>query len=273
MNKLNYYKRLLSVLTSGMITLTFSGCNSNKEDYSSSNDNNSSYGDDVVSIATALDVSTESYVDTSIKFETTNVSETAFISDTVITSTILTTTPSTTTTTVTVDNNCYSDEDIIILEHFKSLGDDMKNSLNSNTIDNETLLLKCKSYFIYCVDFLFYDSEINGIKFSDLTDSFKQQLLADIATIDSLICSKFPNYKETISEKSGAAYNKASEIIKAGSENIKDFSKEKLGQDNYDMIGDIYEEFKDQTVSDFDTFLDILDFGKQKVKDWYEGLK
>jgi len=266
MNKLNYYKRLLSVLTSGVITLTFSGCNSNKEVYLSSNDNDSSYSDNVDSVSTIPETVIESNISTSDN----NNFETTVISDTMITSTLLSTTDLT--TTVTVDYNGYSDDDIVISEHFKVLGDDIKNNLNSSSIDSDTLLLKSKNYFIYCVDFLFYDSEIYGIKFNDLTDSFKQQLLLDIAAIDSLICSKFPNYKEIISEKSSTAFNKASEIIKAGSKNIKDFSKEKLGQENYDMIGDIYDEFKNQTVNDFDTFVDILNVGKQKVKNWYEGL-
>ena len=86
-----------------------------------------------------------------------------------------------------------TDNDSEVLEFFNKMGNSIKDNF-----DSEELLNKGKSYFIYCVDFLFYDSEINGIKFSDMTDSAKQQLLCDISTIDSLICVKYPDYKENI---------------------------------------------------------------------------
>ena len=107
-----------------------------------------------------------------------------------------------------------------------------------DSFDSEEFLDKGKSYFIYCVDFLFYDGEIKGIKFDDLTDSAKEQLLLDITNIDSLICFKYPNYKDEIKEGYGKAYTRASEVIREGSNNIKDFSKDKLGEDNYDKLGE-----------------------------------
>ena len=129
-------------------------------------------------------------------------------------------------TTETITNN-----DLEILDYFGKMGDIVKESFNS-----EDLLDKGKSYFIYCVDFLFYDGEINGIRFNDMTDSAKEQLLRDISTIDSLICSKYPNYKEDIKEGYGNAYNKASEVIRVGSENINEFSRDKLGEENYNKL-------------------------------------
>ena len=77
-----------------------------------------------------------------------------------------------------------TDSDLEILDSFSKMGNSIRDSFDSGE-----LLDKGKSYFIYCVDFLFYDGEIKGIKFDDLTDSAKEQLLLDITTIDSLICS------------------------------------------------------------------------------------
>lgn len=174
---------------------------------------------------------------------------------------------------ITDFNNVYTtctftDTDSEILDVFDKMGDSVRDSF-----DTDELLDKGKSYFIYCVDFLFYDSEINGIKFSDITDSAKQQLLCDISTIDSLICTKYPDYKNDIKEGYGKAYNKAGEVIKAGSNNIKDFSKDKLGEENYNKMKEYKDLFMDTAFSDWDEFVNILGKGKQKVKDWYEGLK
>lgn len=167
--------------------------------------------------------------------------------------------------TTTETKNPLTENDYIILEHFKELGQTIKDNINSSEI-----LEKGKAYFVYCVDFLFYDKEIKGIKFSDLSDKAKEQLLNDINLIDELICSKYPNYKETISEKNSNAYNKASEIIKKGSKNIEEFSKEKLGEDNYNKIVD---EIKEQSEEDKEALQDLFKEGKEKVKNWYEGLK
>ena len=162
----------------------------------------------------------------------------------------------------------FTDTDSEILCLFEKMGDSVRDSF-----DSDELLDEGKSYFIYCVDFLFYDGEICGIKFDDLTDSAKQQLLRDISTIDSLICTKYPNYKADIKEGYGKAYNKASEVIKSGSENINEFSRDKLGEDNYNKMKEYKDLFIDTAFGDWDDFVDIVGKGKQKVKDWYEGLK
>ena len=187
-------------------------------------------------------------------------------------STLLTSSSSTSSTSLSdfydITTETITDNDLEILDYFGKMGDIVKESFNS-----EDLLDKGKSYFIYCVDFLFYDGEINGIRFNDMTDSAKEQLLRDISTIDSLICSKYPNYKDDIKEGYGNAYNKASEVIRVGSENINEFSRDKLGEENYNKLKEYKDLFVDTAFGDWDDFVDILGKGKQKVKDWYEGLK
>ena len=187
-------------------------------------------------------------------------------------STLLTSSSSTSSTSLSdfydITTETITDNDLEILDYFGKMGDIVKESFNS-----EDLLDKGKSYFIYCVDFLFYDGEINGIRFNDMTDSAKEQLLRDISTIDSLICSKYPNYKDDIKEGYGNAYNKASEVIRVGSENINEFSRDKLGEENYNKLKEYKDLFVDTAFGDWDDFVDILGKGKQKVEDWYEGLK
>lgn len=239
--KFNFYRRSLSLFLSGTFFLMLPGCSNRKVDSS-----------EIESNVFVLDDNCN-YSDTSILTSSTSNTSSATFS----------TTSESVSTCV-----AYNDYDLFVLDYFKGIGDNIKNS-----VDTDLLLEQGKKYFIFCVDFLFYDSEINGIKFDDLSIMAKQQLLNDILTIDLLICSKFPNYKETISKNSASAYNKAFQIIKDGSNNIKDFSKEKLGEENYERILESKDMFVQKTIDDFNEFTDILDQGKQYVKEWYEELR
>ncbi len=169
----------------------------------------------------------------------------------------------------------YSDNDEIAIETFNNVNDEIDNLLNSEKI--EDVKETAKGTFITIVDFIFYDSEINGVTFDELTDSGKQKVLEIANKIDTKIENKFPNYKETISDKTKKAFNKASELIKKGANNLNDFSKEKLGEDNYNAIIDAKDEFIDYTKQAIEIIGDvgsnIFKSGKEYIKNWYENLK
>ena len=169
----------------------------------------------------------------------------------------------------------YSNIDERAIETFNNLEEDINNILNSETVDNAKD--KAKGVFISIVDFLFYDSEINGVTFDELTDSGKQKVLEIASSIDNKIENKFPNYKETISETAKEAFNKASELIKKGANNLKEFSKEKLGEENYNAIVDVKDEIVEYTKEAIDIIgdvgSDLLDSGKEYIKNWYENFR
>lgn len=179
------------------------------------------------------------------------------------------------------DNNAqnstvnYSNDDEIAIQTFNNLNEEIDNILNSENVENakET----AKGTFITIVDFIFYDSEINGVTFDELTDSGKQKVLEIANKIDTKIENKFPNYKETISDKTKKAFNKASELIKKGAYNLSEFSKEKLGEENYNAIIDAKDEFIDYTKQAIsiigDVGSDVFESGKEYIKNWYENLK
>lgn len=172
------------------------------------------------------------------------------------------------------DDNNYTSNDKEIIHYFndveESVDKELKNS-NENTKD------KLKGTFITIVDFLFYDSEINGIKFDDLTEGAKQNILETVSSIDNKIMTKYPNYKDEISTKTSSAYNKASDLIKKGANNIKEFSKEKLGEENYNAIVDAKDELVYYTKTAFNIIGDvsgsIWETGKSKIKTWYENFR
>ena len=169
----------------------------------------------------------------------------------------------------------YSSADEKAIETFNNLEEDIDNISNSETVNNAKD--KAKGVFVTVVDFLFYDSEINGVTFDELTDSGKQKVLEIASRIDTKIENKFPNYKETISETAKEAFNKASELIKKGANNLKEFSKEKLGEENYNSIVEAKDELVEYTKEAIDIIgdvgSDLLDSGKEYIKNWYENFK
>jgi len=265
-NKIEFYKKVLSLITSGTCIFSLYGCSNGGDSESSCNYLISS--DETISSEPVIHES--SLVTSSIPVSSGLITTTSLSN--ITTSSTLTTFSSNTTTFSDVifndDENSFVSNDLVVLDYFQRFGNDIKDSL-----DDDSLLDKGKMYFIYCVDFLFYDGDINGVRFDDLTDSAKKQLLIDISNIDGLISSKFPNYKESIGEGVGAAYSKAGDIIKEGSLNLSDFSREKLGEDNYNKIGKYKDMFIDTAFGDWDVFTGLLGSGKQKVKDWYESFR
>ena len=173
------------------------------------------------------------------------------------------------------EDTVYSNIDEKAIETFNNLEEDIDNILNSETVNNAKD--KAKGIFVTIVDFLFYDSEINGVTFVELTDSGKQKVLEIASRIDTKIENKFPNYKETISETAKEAFNKASELIKKGANNLKEFSKEKLGEENYNSIVEAKDELVEYTKEAIDIIgdvgSDLLDSGKEYIKNWYENFK
>jgi len=104
------------------------------------------------------------------------------------------------------------------------------------SIETEKVKEKAINYFIIVTDFLFFDSEINGIKFDDLKEETKEEILKIYFNIDSKIENKFPNYKDTIKSKSNKVYNSASNKIKEGINYIDEKAYEKLGEENYNNL-------------------------------------
>jgi len=169
----------------------------------------------------------------------------------------------------------YSQNDVEIISYFNELEANVSTELNFGS--SESIKNKMKGTFITIVDFIFYDGEIKGIKFDDLTDGAKQNILETAATIDNAIMTKFPNYKEEIGSTVSNAYNKASDLIKKGANNVKEFSKEKLGEENYNAIIEAKDELVYYTKNAFSIIGDVAnsiwDKSTETIKNWYENFK
>ena len=82
---------------------------------------------------------------------------------------------------------------------------------------------------------------------------------------------------DAISDKASNAFNKASEIIKEGANNLNDFAKEKLGEDNYQSLIDAKDELIIYTKNAINFIGDVSSSlwnnTKDKLNNWYQNFK
>ena len=119
---------------------------------------------------------------------------------------------------------------------------------------------KGKTLFITFVDFLFYDGEIYGITYDELSEGVKQQIYEDFCTIDGLIEQYVPGYKEAIGEK----YTMVVDFIAPKYYYVLDTIKGYIGEENLEKLNEIKQD-AGEVVSD------LWDKGKEKVKEKYEN--
>ena len=166
-------------------------------------------------------------------------------------------------------------KDEIVINYFNEATQDINTFLASEKV--ETAKAKCKEYFITFVDFIFYNGTIKDVTFVELKDSTKKQVITLTQKLDALIMKKFPNYKETIGETSKNVYEKASDLLNSGKENLEDYIISKVGEDKYQDILDSIESVKENDKNTWndvkDTASDLYESGKEKVKSWYEDFR
>lgn len=173
------------------------------------------------------------------------------------------------------NTNEYSTKDETVLDELISIENDTEKILSDS--EDKSVLSKAKGVFIRIVDFIFYDGTIKGVTFNELTDKGKEKVLELAKIVDEKIENKFPNYKEKISTKASDAFNKASSIIKEGASDFANFSREKIGEENYNKIIDAKEDIIEYAKSAEEIIKEsggsIVSKTKDKVKSWYEKFR
>ncbi len=176
-----------------------------------------------------------------------------------------------------------ADEDLAINQEQVTTENDMVNYLDDvssevdrivskdkNTKADENIL---KNTFITLTDFIFYDGEIKGKKFSELTANCKEKVLDIYTKIDNKIETKFPNYKENIKSTSKKAYNSVKEKALDLKTKIQEEYREKVGEEGYQNTIDAYNEDKANVKGVYDTYKPYIDEGKNKAKAAYGSTK
>ncbi len=169
-------------------------------------------------------------------------------------------TPSSTASSNLEQENQEETLDTEEFDYFDQAKKEIKELIESEQV--EQAKEKGKEYFITGVDFIFYDKEINGVTFDDLTEEGKKVTLENLETIDGWIMEIAPDYKDKISEK----YQVIKDFVSTTYYDVLESIKESLGEENYSAIQEKKNEIKDSITSTKDKAL-------EKVSEWYQNFK
>lgn len=145
-------------------------------------------------------------------------------------------------------------------DYFDQAKKEIKELIESEQV--EQAKEKGKEYFITGIDFIFYDKEMNGVTFDDLTEEGKKVTLENLEIIDGWIMEIAPDYKDKIGEK----YQVVKDFVSTTYYDVLESIKESLGEENYSAIQEKKNEIKDSITSTKDKAL-------EKVSDWYQNFK
>lgn len=145
-------------------------------------------------------------------------------------------------------------------DYFDQAKKEIKELIESEQV--EQAKEKGKEYFITGIDFIFYDKEMNGVTFDDLTEEGKKVTLENLETIDGWIMEIAPDYKDKIGEK----YQVVKDFVSTTYYDVLESIKESLGEENYSTMQEKKNEIKDSITSTKDKAL-------EKVSEWYQNFK
>lgn len=153
-----------------------------------------------------------------------------------------------------------------IVDYFQKAETKIDQILASESVS--TIKSESKEIFVTLVDFLFYDGEIKGVTYDELSDETKVKLLEIANNIDTKIETRIPGYKETIKDGAGKTYSYVSEKIINGKNLLEQKIIAEIGEEEYnDIINDV----KTGTNNAINYSKEVYETGKQKLKKWYEG--
>lgn len=149
--------------------------------------------------------------------------------------------------------------DIEVLNYVKSIENDSNNGITSTL----------KSGFITIVDFLFYNGNIKGHTFNELTTKAKLEVLETALFIDKKIDEIFPDYKETISSSTNKIYTNIKNLIITTYLNITT----RICNENDELCESTKENFQSLKNSfgfTWELIKDLAGNGISKLKEYYE---
>lgn len=156
---------------------------------------------------------------------------------------------------ITTDENA----DIEVLNYVKSIENDINNG------ETKTL----KNGFITIIDFLFYNGNIKGHTFDELTNKAKLEVLKAALLIDEKVEEIFPNYKENISNEANKTYTNVKNSVISTYLNITT----NICNENSELCENAKQDFQ-SLKNNFDLtwefIKDLAGNGISKLKEYYE---
>ena len=165
-----------------------------------------------------------------------------------------------------IESNTEYNDDVnenSVIQYF----DNMNNEINESNF--EKCKTKFKDYFITGVDFIFYDKEIKGYTFSELSDNTKIKVIALALKIDSKIEEYIPGYKKSISSNGNKIYTDVKDRLVSSylDLSVKICSNNEEG---CNKAKDIFSDIKDNCKIGWSFIKKLASDGGNKLKDWYE---
>lgn len=156
----------------------------------------------------------------------------------------------------------------------ESYFDDAKvQSENYISSDSET---KGQDLVKELADFVFYDGEINGIKFKDLSKNTQKEIIKSLMKIDNAMETKWPGYKETIESTSNHIYNNLTKQLEALGQEYQITLKQTLGEDAYNIAADAAKSQASSAPSAIKTAIsqtkEIFSKAFNSMGNWFKGL-
>lgn len=137
------------------------------------------------------------------------------------------------TTTPVIENTNIDDE---ILSYFNQ----EEKNIDSATKNDGSLTSKLKTSFTTIIDFIFYDKEIKGHTFKELSHEAKLKVISIALSIDGKIDAYFPDYKDKIKDKYVSIKEKLSDKFTT----FKSYLCEKVGSDACNQAKEDWENLK-----------------------------
>lgn len=157
------------------------------------------------------------------------------------------------------NENLFSEGDVV--SYFEKMGDEVETSGSFKE--------KFKEYFIIIIDFIFYNEEINGYTFGELSGTAKAKIISIALKIDKRIERYIPNYKENIASTGNKIYTDIKDKLIIL---YMDISTDVCNnnEDGCNKVKHIFKEIKDVCNIGWDFVKGLFKGGFSKVKDWYE---
>lgn len=150
------------------------------------------------------------------------------------------------------EDNKYDENDVV--NYFENMEYELENSSSF------------KENFITVVDFIFYDSEIKGYTFDELSGITKTKIIGIAIKMDSRIEEYAPNYKEIIS--SNSSINIKEKLVILYMDTATDICSN--NEEKCLKVKENFGEIRDDCSIGWEFIKGLLSDGVSKLKGWYE---
>ena len=164
-----------------------------------------------------------------------------------------------------VNNNVETTKDeLSVISFFKTEDESISNVDNQ---DDRTLREKAKNAFVTVVDFIFYDKEIKGYTFKELTTKAKLEIIEIALSIDNKIDKHFPDYKDVIKDK----YTNIKGKLAVKYLEFTSKLCESVGVDTCNQAKEDFNTMKENFSITWQLIKELASSGSTKVKEFYES--